>query len=85
MEYKNNIITVAELIAKLEQYPKSTRVVVAGYEGGYNDISLILERNLELDVNKQDYMGRHDDAEKGKESVKAIFLGGKNEIADEVA
>ena len=34
------MMTVAELIEQLQNYPSNTRVLTLGYEGGYNDIRL---------------------------------------------
>lgn len=34
-------MTKSELIKALEQYPDSLRVIVAGYESGYDDIAKI--------------------------------------------
>ncbi len=34
-------MTVAELINALQTYPPDARVVVLGYESGYDDITLI--------------------------------------------
>ena len=33
-------MTIQQLTALLSQYPPDTRVVVAGYEGGFNDITI---------------------------------------------
>lgn len=40
-----------ELIRKLNDLPPETKVVVRGYENGYNDI--IMLRNLSITVNKE--------------------------------
>lgn len=34
---EKNPTTIAELIAALQQFPPETRVMVDGYEGGYDD------------------------------------------------
>lgn len=33
-------MTVSELIEQLKEYPRDTRVLTHGYEGGYHDIRL---------------------------------------------
>ena len=54
-------MTVAELIALLEQHPPHLRVVVDGYEDGYDDLSpeLISVVELALHANKYWFVGRH--------------------------
>lgn len=55
-------MTVEELIKKLSTYDNSLRVTVQGYEGGYDDVIDIKEMNLILDWNKEEYLGRHEEA-----------------------
>lgn len=54
-------MTVSELIEVLGQYPDDTRVVVNGYEDGYDDLSpeLISAVELVLNANTNWYVGRH--------------------------
>ena len=56
-------MTVKELTKLLEKYPDDLRVVVNGYEDGYDDISpeRILTRKIELDAGKHDWEGQHGD------------------------
>ena len=57
-------MTAKELCIILERYPADMRVVVEGYEGGYDDVlkDKIREINLELNVNDPDgYVGIHDE------------------------
>ena len=58
------------------EYPPDTRVVASGYEGGYNDITLLKTIQLQLDA----YMGQHDDAEAGEP---ALLLFGENQLSEE--
>lgn len=54
-------MTVKELIKQLRKIKdQDTRVVISGYEGGYNDIEKIVEMSLHLDVNTEWYYGRHE-------------------------
>jgi len=53
-------MTVAELIAALSRYNGSMRVTVQGYEGGYNDVSIIDTIPLKLNQNDKWYFGRHE-------------------------
>jgi len=44
-------MTASELIRKLNDLPPETKIVVRGYENGYNDI--IMLRKLTITVNKE--------------------------------
>ncbi len=50
-------MTVQELMELLEKYPDDFRVVVNGYEDGYDDISSerIFTRKIQLDAGTQDW------------------------------
>ena len=56
-------MTVKELMDLLEKYPDDLRVVVNGYEDGYDDISSerIFTRKIQLDAGTQDWEGKHGD------------------------
>lgn len=73
---------VAELIKMLEDVKdKSQRVVVNGYEGGYEDASKILTIELVLDVHTESWYGPHDTPEHitenqeiGRDIINAILI-----------
>lgn len=73
-------MTAKELIEKLKQFSPETRIVVAGYEGGYNDIDRIEEVYIEVDSEKRWYYGRHKESERDKGTI-AVALTGHNQIA----
>lgn len=54
-------MTVKELTEFLEKYPDDLRVVVNGYEDGYDDIlpERIFTTKIELDAGKHDWEGQH--------------------------
>ena len=56
-------MTVKELMELLEKYPNDLRVVVNGYEDGYDDISpnRIFTRKIQLDAGTPDWEGQHGD------------------------
>jgi len=70
-------MTAAELITELQKIPADTRIVVRGYEDGYNDILKLIPIKIKLNVNEQWYEGAHEknDDEKG---IDAINLFGEN-------
>jgi hypothetical protein len=75
-------MTVAELIEKLHQFPPEMRVVVCGYEGGYNDVSSVRAFDVALNVHKEDWMGAHDSTDSLKtphDIVPAVLLSGSNQ------
>jgi len=43
-------MTIAELIQTLSQYDPDLPVVVKGYEGGFNDVSVTQEITLECNI-----------------------------------
>lgn len=54
-------MTINELIEALERYPGDMRVLVSGYEGGYNDAGLKTEEII-FNYSKNDawYYGPHE-------------------------
>jgi hypothetical protein len=80
------MITIKELIEKLQQFPPEKRVVVAGYEGGFNDIAWVDGLDIALNVHTEDYYGAHENPEyvKGESDiVPAVALRGYNHNARE--
>ncbi len=63
-------MTVNELIKLLGEYPADMRVVVNGYEDGYDDLSpgCLMTRDMRLNVNTAWYYGRHDEAHEGNQN-----------------
>ena len=53
-------MTIAELIAELQNYPQHLRVVVSGYEGGVDDIYYVKETEIYLNYNTAWYYGKHE-------------------------
>ena len=60
-------MTVGELAGLLRSYPPALRVVVDGYEEGYDDLSLDRTslRRISLDTGTESWQGRHGDAGNG--------------------
>ena len=69
-------MTVNELIQQLKNYPGDMRVLVPGYEGGYNDTGLKTEE-IVFNFSKNDawYYGPHERIEDGRSGdFKGIIL-----------
>ena len=64
-------MTVKELVELLEKYPDNLRVVVNGYEDGFDDISpeRISTRKIQLDAGTHDWEGQHGDPPNVDEST----------------
>jgi len=54
------MMRVRELIEALQKVPQDARVLVRGYEGGYDDIDGGDVGLFALNVNKEWYYGNHD-------------------------
>ncbi len=56
-------MTIAELMDLLRSYPPGLRVVVDGYEEGYDDLSpeRILVTRIDLDTGTKSWQGQHGD------------------------
>lgn len=52
---------VSELITYLQTLDQDRRIVISGYEGGYNDVKKTYDVLLKLNHNTEWYMGEHDD------------------------
>ncbi len=71
---------VAELIRELADHPADLRVVVNGYEDGYDDLSpgQISRIRIALNTGKHEWEGRHGDSDGGApenaEVVEAALL-----------
>ena len=80
-------MTIAELIQTLSQYDPNLPVVVKGYEGGFNDISIIEKITLEPNVNIEYWYGAHEQIQPSQSSTKlnfkAIRLAGLNPNCDD--
>jgi hypothetical protein len=54
-------MNVGQLIEQLKTYPQDLRVVVAGYEGGYNDVDQFEKIKIVLEYHSEWYYGKHED------------------------
>lgn len=74
-------MTVKELIAALQNYPSDTRVIVLGYENGYDDITLVKQIAIMPGEKPEWYKGRYDEApqEKADHAEQAVLVYGRNE------
>jgi hypothetical protein len=62
-------MTVNELIAELRKHPPETRVVVSGYEEGFDDISRIATISITPKPNAKEYEGLWQDEESGESAI----------------
>ena len=72
-------MTVSELMEYLQGFPGGLRVVVSGYEEGYDDLTpeQIRRIRIGLDTGKRDWEGVHghpDEADESTDIVEAVVL-----------
>ena len=65
-------MTIKELIQELQKYPEDTRVLVKGYESGFDDVNRIREGIFLYKVNSKWYYGDHEEV---KEHSTNTFSG----------
>lgn len=68
-------MAVAELIEQLKKHPPDKRVVVDGYEDGFDDLVKVKELLLNLNHYEEWYYGEHEKSKDGK-GEDAIYLKG---------
>ena len=71
-------MTAHELIAELQKLPPETRVVVSGYEEGFDDISRLSPISITPKPNTKAWEGRLQANEPGEAAV-LIFGRGRDE------
>ncbi len=75
-------MTVSELISKLKNLPPDLKVVVRGYEDGYNEIITLKNKSIALNGVAAWWDGEYMDSDEN-EGIPAIELFGENRIAKE--
>lgn len=76
----SNVMTVAELITKLQGYDTALPVVVDGYEGGYDNLVITLDTVETLEAVKDEswWNGRYESACFSQESgIPVLVIGRK--------
>ncbi|MCE2769219.1 MAG: hypothetical protein LW711_04445 [Saprospiraceae bacterium] len=73
-------MTAQELIQLLQALPPHTKIVVRGYEDGYNDILRLNEVNIKPKADAEWYDGEYIDTNDA-EAILAIDLFGVNQLA----
>jgi len=72
---------VKELIEILIDFPPDMRVVVDGYEGGYNDVTNIKQISIHLNIHPEWFYGAHE-ITKDPSGLPVILIEGKRETED---
>lgn len=83
-------MNIRELIETLSQFDPETRVVVAGYENGFNDITQIQPCEIRLNVHQDWFYGSHGKADDAQVQqllpdapvVAAVVLTGENQNSE---
>ena len=71
-------MTAQELIEKLQTLPPNTKIVVRGYEDGYNDILQLKEVKIKLNPNAYTWYGEYEESTNA-DAITAIDLYGENQ------
>lgn len=76
----------SELIALLSSFPPQARVILDGYEGGFNDATKLDLVNIKADANPDvDYYGSHLIDDKGPTAEAAVWIHGVNARGDSLS
>lgn len=70
-------MTALELIMLLQKFSPETKIVVRGYEDGYNDIIELKQIKIKYNPEAEWYYGLYSDS-KEADAIPAIDLFGKN-------
>lgn len=70
-------MTAGELIYELQKLSSDTRILVRGYEDGYNDILKLIPVKIKLNVSEHWYEGQHGKSH-NNEGIIAVELFGEN-------
>ncbi len=70
-------MTAKELINQLQQLPPDTKILIRGYEDGYNDIRELKPRRVKPNPVAEWYYGEFADSG-DKDAIDAIELFGEN-------
>ena len=71
-------MTAQELIEKLQTLPPNTKIVVRGYEDGYNDILQLKKVEIKLNPNANTWDGKYEGSTNA-DAITAIDLYGENQ------
>ena len=70
-------MTASELIRKLNDLPPEIKIVVRGYENGYNDIIMLKNRKITINKERNWWNGEYIDS-KETSAIHAVELFGDN-------
>ena len=70
-------MTATELIRFLQEFPPNTKIVVRGYEDGYNDILKLMQVKIKYNPDAAWYYGIYSDSEEA-DAILAVDLFGEN-------
>ena len=70
-------MTASELIQQLKALPPDTKIVIRGYEDGYNDILTLKPVKIKLNGNAPWYSGEYENRN-DNDAISAVDLFGEN-------
>jgi len=75
-------MTASELISKLNDLSPDIKIVIRGYENGYNDIISIKTRKIAINKESAWWDGQYIDSNE-TDAIPAVELFGENHIPEE--
>jgi hypothetical protein len=75
-------MTASELIRKLNDLPPEIKIVVRGYENGYNDIIILKNRKITINKGRNWWDGEFIDSEEN-DAIQAVELFGDNHFSEQ--
>ena len=75
-------MNASELIRKLNDLPPETQIVVRGYENGYNDITMLMNRKITINKERNWWDGEYIDS-KETCAIYAVEIFGGNHNSEE--
>ena len=73
-------MTAQQLIQLLQNLPPTTKIMVRGYEDGYNDILKLIEVKIKNNIESAWYNGEYEES-RDADAINAINLFGENQNA----
>lgn len=65
---------IEELIKQLQRYPKNSRVVVQGYEEGYDEITTLMEISIRPNPSHEWYNGRYESSDNAASETAVLIF-----------
>ena len=65
---------IEELIRQLQRYPKNSRVIVQGYEDGYDEITTLREISIRPNPSHEWYNGKYESSDNAASETAVLIF-----------